>query len=574
MDFKQLKRNCTKDMSSLPAYKLAVLGDCATQHIATALKGYAYEQGYAFDIFDADYNQIDAQLIDAGSELFSFSPSGVLFCMCTEKLYERFAETPAAQREDFAQREFDVIEGYWSAVSGRICANIIQFNFAEYDDGVFGSYANKTAQSFLFQLRKLNLLLAQGCQRAKNVFIADVCGIQNRCGREGFHKDKLYYIAKMPFTNDALPLVAKAVVDVVKATLGNIRKCVICDLDNTLWGGVVGDDGLEGIELGELGTGHAFCALQTWLRELKNRGIILAVCSKNNEDTAKEPFEKHPDMVLRLEDISVFVANWQDKATNIKSIREILNIGMDSIVFLDDNPFERNLVRSLIPDITVPELPEDPAEYLDYLQGLNLFETANFSAEDKDRTAQYKAEAARVSQRRQFADFGEYLQSLEMTAEAKPFDSFNYPRISQLSLRSNQFNLRTVRWSEADIERLARDDGYITLYFTLKDRFGDHGLISAAVMKKQPDDTLFVENWFMSCRVLKRTMEEFIVNRMLLAAKENGCKAVVGEYLPTPKNSMVADIYERMGFKKTENGRFVANVGDFKYNNTYIKETE
>ena len=220
----------------------------------------------------------------------------------------------------------------------------------------------------------------------KNFFMVDLNRLQGVVGRNELYSGKLYYMAKMPISTRYLPETAKQIMDVVMAIKGRIKKCVILDLDNTLWGGVIGDDGLENIQIGELGLGQAFSRLQQWLKELKQRGMILAVCSKNEEAAAKEPFLKHPEMVLRLDDISMFVANWEDKAANIRRIQQTLNIGMDSIVFLDDNPFERNAVKSLIPDITVPDLPEDPSEYLDYLQQLNLFETASYSKADADRT--------------------------------------------------------------------------------------------------------------------------------------------------------------------------------------------
>jgi len=306
--------------------------------------------------------------------------------------------------------------------------------------------------------------------------------------------------------------------------------------------------------------------------ELKNRGILLTVCSKNNEDTAKEPFEKHPEMVLRLEDFSMFVANWEDKARNIRTIQQSLNIGMDSMVFLDDNPFERELVRTMIPEITVPELPEDPALYLQYLRGLDLFETASYSREDAGRTEQYREKAQRAAFEAAFQSYDDYLEALQMRASAAAFDPFHYPRIAQLTQRSNQFNLRTVRYTEAEIEALAQDDSRIGLYFTLKDKFGDHGLISVVVLEKQPEDTLFISEWLMSCRVLKRGMEEFIVDKILSVAAQQGFRRVVGEYIPTLKNAMVKDLYEQLGFARLENGRFQAEVSGFPYHKTFITE--
>ena len=558
--------------SEAMSVRLALMGDCATQLLATALRGYGVEVGLYLHVCDVDYDQIDAQVMDPRSELYGSEPEYVLIQMCSEKLFETFCSSPLPARETFAQETAERIEHNWELISRHCKARILQYDFVELNDAVFGSFGAKVGVSFKYQLRKLNYLLAEAAQRHKNVFILGLSDLQCEMGRRTFFDAKLYYTAKMPLSFEALPYAAKLAVDMVQALRGKIKKCVVLDLDNTLWGGVIGDDGMSGIQIGELGAGHAYTDLQLWLRELKNRGVILAVCSKNNEDTAREPFEKHPEMVLRLSDISMFVANWDDKASNIKYIQQTLNIGMDSMVFLDDNPFERNMVRSLVPDITVPELPEDPAEYLGYLQSLDLFETASYSEEDKDRTSQYQAEIGRVTLQKQFESIDDYLISLEMVAEAKPFDEFHYPRIAQLTQRSNQFNLRTVRYTEDDIRRIANDGRYLTIYYTLRDKFGDHGLISVVILEKQDDSTLFVDTWLMSCRVLKRGMEEFIVNKMISVAKENGSKTVIGEYLRTPKNAMVENIYQKMGFTPIGEGRYSADTDTFTKNKTYITE--
>ena len=569
--FKQLKKLSKQDGSGLPQYKLAVMGDCATQHLATAIRGYGLWKGLGISVFDADYNQINAQVMDPDSELYGFAPNAVLIQMCTEKLYEAFCASPAGSRASFAEEMYTRIAGIWEQINSRIRTTILQCNFPLLDDGSFGQYGNKTRDSFLFQQRKLNFLLMQGCQEVRNVYILDLDALQTAVGREAFSDPKLYYIAKMPVSVEMLPKVAQKVIDQVQALRGVTTKCLVLDLDNTLWGGVIGDDGLNGIQIGELGTGHAFSDFQAWLKELKNRGVLLAVCSKNNEPAAKEPFEKHPEMVLRLEDFSMFVANWEDKASNIRTIQKTLNIGMDSMVFIDDNPFERNLVRSMIPEITVPELPEDPAMYVQYLRRLGLFETASYSSEDAGRTQQYRQQAERAVFEASFQSYDSYLQGLVMKAAALPFDSFHYPRIAQLTQRSNQFNLRTVRNTEAEIAALAEDPCHICLYFTLKDRFGDHGLISVVVLDKQ-EDALFVSQWLMSCRVLKRGMEEFIVNKILATAGEHGFRKVIGEYIPTAKNAMVKDLYEKMGFVRVGENRFEAQTDGFQYHKTFIEE--
>lgn len=571
MTFMQLKKLSRTDKSQLPQYKVAVMGDCATQHLATAICGYGVQAGLGIGIFDADYNQIDAQTMDPSSELYGFAPNAVLIQMCTEKLYQAFCDTPLDRRSTFAEDTYSRISQIWQRINSNLRTTILQCNFPLMDDSCFGQYGNKTPASFLYQQRKLNFLLMDGCQEIKNVYLIDLDALQAAMGRQRFSDPKLYYIAKMPICVDALPAVAQKVIEMIQALRGAVKKCVVLDLDNTLWGGVIGDDGLSGIQIGELGTGQAFSDFQAWLKELKNRGMLLAVCSKNNEDTAKEPFLHHPEMVLRLEDFSAFVANWEDKASNIRMIQKTLNIGMDSLVFVDDNPFERNLVRSMIPEITVPELPEDPALYLSYLRSLGLFETASYSAEDANRTQQYRQQAQRTVFEASFQSYDDYLQGLQMQAVVSPFDEFHYPRIAQLTQRSNQFNLRTVRYTEGEIQAISQDDSHICLYFMLKDKFGDHGLISVVILDRQ-EDTLFVSEWLMSCRVLKRGMEEFIVNKILETAARQGFRRVIGEYIPTAKNAMVKDLYEKMGFVPLGDNRFQADVATFQYHKTFIAE--
>ena len=324
-----------------------------------------------------------------------------------------------------------------------------------------------------------------------------------------------------------------------------------------------------------MGIGKAFTELQEWVRKLKQRGIIICIASKNDENIAKEPFLHHPDMVLKLDDIAVFMANWETKVDNIRHIQSILNISFDSMVFLDDNPFERNMVRENIKGITVPELPEDPGDYLEYLYSLNLFETASYSATDKNRTKQYQVEAKRMSLKNTFENEADFLRSLEMESEVSGFTKFNIPRVAQLSQRSNQFNLRTVRSTESDCEQMASDARTIDLCFTLKDKFGDNGLVSIVILKDMGNETLFVDSWIMSCRVLKRGMENFTLNTLVEIAKDKGYKHIIGEYLPTAKNKMVENHYSSLGFKRMEEVgttcvRYVLDVDDFTPKENFI----
>lgn len=577
LPFKELKKLLKKDLTGLPSMKVALVGDTATQFLATAIRGIGIERGFRIELFEAEYNQVERQFLDSSSELYQTDANFIIVFQSTHKFGEKHSLLTSGQQESLAEERLNFVAS--------ICENpafanktIIYLNYPEIEDTVFGSYATKVASSFTYQVRKLNMGLMDLSQQYANLFICDIAGLQNKLGRETMFAPNVYVSTEMVLSIDALPYVASRVMDIICAIKGQFKKCLILDLDNTLWGGVIGDDGLEGIQLGHgLGIGKAFTEFQMWVKKLKQRGIIICVASKNDEDTAKEPFEKHPDMVLKLEDIAVFQANWETKVDNIRTIQRILNIGFDSMVFLDDNPFERNIVRENIPAITVPELPEDPGEYLEYLYSQNLFETASYSQADKDRTKQYQVEAKRVSLQKTFHSEADFLKSLDMISVVSGFNAFNIPRVAQLSQRSNQFNLRTVRYTEADIETLAQDNDVIDLCFTLEDKFGDNGLIAVIIMKKQDKETLFIDTWLMSCRVLKRSMENFTLNTIVEFARQKGFKRIIGEYLPTPKNKMVEQHYPCLGFQKIESSstaQYILNIEQYQPRENYIKEVK
>lgn len=547
--FKELRRNLKKDTSNLPSIKVSVLGDSATQFLATAIKGEGVARGYNIDLFESEYNQVERQVLDPTSELYRHNAKYTVVFQSTHKLMEKFATMSSLEQANLADDRLEFIRTLCTQVPG----HIIYYNYSEIDDTVFGSYANKVSISFTYQIRKLNYELMNLSQEFPNLFICDLAGLQNKMGRDKIFDSTIYVSTEMLLSLDALPYVASRTMDIICSIEGKFKKCLILDLDNTVWGGVVGDDGWENIQVGHgLGIGKAFSEFQHWVKKLKNRGIIICVCSKNDEDKAKEPFDKNPEMVLKLDDISVFVANWNNKADNIRTIQSILNIGFDSMVFLDDNPFERNMVKENVPGITVPELPEDPGDYLEYLYSLNLFETASYSNADKDRTKQYQVESKRVSAAKTFTNEADFLKSLKMLSEVKGFDKFNIPRVAQLSQRSNQFNLRTVRYTEDQITTIGASENYSTFSFTLEDKFGDNGLIAVVILEKKDVETLFVDTWLMSCRVLKRGMENFTLNTIVDYARVNGFKRIVGEFLPTEKNTMVKEHYPNLGFKKIE----------------------
>ncbi len=569
--FSDLKKNLKQNFSNLKRIKIAILGDTATQFLAQSIQAVGYEKSLFLDIWEADFNQIERQILDTSSELYTFEPEIVIVFQSTHKLLQKYNKQSSNEQKQLASSRLMEIKNLYNSLEQKLQAKFIYYNYPEINDSVFGNYANKNQASFLFQLRQLNYELMNWASKTPNFYLCDLSAIQNKIGRERLFQASIYINTDMVLSLEALPWVAYMTVDLINALNGQFKKCLILDLDNTLWGGVIGDDGIENIEIGSLGIGKAFSEFQHWIKKLKNRGIIIAVCSKNTESVAKEPFEKHPDMVLRLDDIAVFKANWENKVDNIIQIQKVLNIGLDSMVFLDDNPFERNMVRDNIPEICVPELPEDPAEYLEYLYALNLFETVSSSEEDKDRTRLYQVEAERLKSFQQFAKEDDFLKNLEMKSEVQGFNAFNIPRVAQLTQRSNQFNLRTVRYTEADIKAVVDSNRKVGFAFTLKDKFGDNGLISVIILNKENDNTLFIDTWLMSCRVLKRGMERFVLNTLVDYAKNHNYSILKGEYIPTSKNEMVKSHYLDLDFVK-QGKYFTLELQNYQEKETYIQQ--
>lgn len=568
--FSELKKNLKRDSAGLKRIRLALLGDTATQFLTQAVRATGFDDGFDLQIWEADFNQIERQVFDPSSDLYAFEPEIVLLFQSSHKLLDEYNKLEPGEYAGLADRRLGLVKDIYNTLTNRLNVRIIYYNYPEINDAVFGNYAANVELSFLYQQRTLNYQLMRLTTELPGFHLADLSSIQNRVGKLVFFRPAIYVNSEMTLSIDVLPLIAKQTLDIIGAMQGKFIKCVILDLDNTMWGGIIGEDGIENIQLGNLGIGKAFTEFQYWLKKLKNRGIILAICSKNTESVAKAPFEQHPDMILRLEDFAVFMANWENKADNIRQIGRILNIGFDSMVFLDDNPFERDIVKQNIPGIVVPELPDDPGEYLEYLYSLNLFETVSFSAEDRERTRQYQSE----SERRQFLQRStnetEFLKSLDMVSRVAPFNRFNSPRVAQLSQRSNQFNLRTVRYSEPEIEGLSSSPGHFTFAFTLADRFGDNGLVCATILRVQTIDSLFIDSWFMSCRILQRGMERFVLNTMAGFARENGFSRLIGEYLPTKKNGLVKDHYHDLGFEH-RSGVWVLDLVDYQPGKCYIK---
>lgn len=550
--------------------KIAILGDSATQLIRKFLLAKNTDNNLQFEIFEADFNQIEQQILNIDSDLYRLKPDFVIVFQSSQQLLHQFQTTNTNTRHSFAENFINHTSNLIQTINAQLNCKILWNNFYEINDNIFGNYANKTANSFLRQQRKINLALSELSGAFGNLYLYDLSSCQNKIGVSGFIDWRLYYLSKMALSVDGMQAMVNEIATIIKVLNGEFKKCLILDLDNTLWGGVIGDDGLENIQIGDLGIGKAYSDIQLWAKELKNRGVLLAICSKNNEDIAREPFLKHPDMVLELDDIAVFMANWNNKVDNIRHIQNVLNIGFDSMVFIDDNPFERNMVRENLPEITVPELPEDPTEYLSFLRGLNLFETASVSEADSERTQQYQTEAKRNELKTSFANEADYLKSLNMICQVSTINPYLIPRVAQLTQRSNQFNLRTQRYNEQQLQQMHESEEFEIFTFSLSDKFGDYGLVSAVILQKQ-ETNLFVDTWIMSCRVLKRGLELFVLNRIINFAREYNFTSIIAEYLPTAKNQLVEKHYQNLGFSESGEKWFLP-VNEFSDLHHFIKK--
>ncbi|MFO1498040.1 MAG: HAD-IIIC family phosphatase [Verrucomicrobiota bacterium] len=547
LEYHQLLKQAKRLAVDGDPLKLAILADVSTQHMIPLLRVLFAREQLRVEIYEAGYDTVLLESLNASSDLYAFAPQVVVILQSTFKLRGSFPDA-RAEKATFAARKGAEIEAVWEAIQARLSVPVIQSTFVVPYERPFGHYGLKAAETFQSAVMELNRELVQRAKRFASVFLCDLDYLAAWRGRSSFLDEKLWILAKSLCALERLPDVAQSLVDITIAGLGRSAKCVVVDLDNTLWGGVVGDDGIEGLALGELDEGGVFRGFQLFLRELVQRGILLAVCSKNDEALARRVFREHPGMVLKEADVAAWAVNWDSKAANIVAIREKLHIGYDAMVFLDDHPFERNLVRQMLPQVIVPELPEDPALYVRTLSELNLFEAGSQSGLDTQRTQLYHDQDRREQEAKNFKDVQAYLQSLQTVATVDAFHAGNLGRVAQLIQRSNQFNLTTARYSEAQCDAMGRDlKNYYPLTVSVQDRFGDFGLVCVVILHRL-ERTLEIDTFLMSCRVLQRGVEQFVMNKIVDYARRGGYEQILGRYRPTAKNVRVKDFFRQFGF--------------------------
>jgi FkbH-like protein len=532
--------------------RLAILGSSTTKHLHAGIRVAALRRQIYVQVYEPDYSQYWNELLDPSSALHAFKPNVVLFAFDARHMTRNFSvEQDEAGAAAALQENVAHWQACWAQARAAFDATILQQTALPVFDDILGQNEHLLAGSPANAVRLLNHAVREAAGKV-GVHVVGVDAFAARDGLDKWYSATLWHQAKQEITNSAVAFYGDLVMRIVGARYGRAAKCLVLDLDNTVWGGVVGDDGVHGIVLGQGSTeGEAFVAFQQYARDLSKRGIILAVCSKNDEANALAPFEQHPDMVLKRSDIACFVANWEDKATNIRRIAETLNIGIDSLVFVDDNPFERNLVRRELPMVGIPEIPEEPALVARCVADAGYFEGLTLTAEDRARAAQYQANAARASLSSNVTDMGAYLASLEMSLVWGRFDEIGVPRIAQLINKSNQFNLTTRRYGEDDVRHVMADAGAVGLQLRLIDRFGDNGMIAVLILRFSGTDAI-IDTWLMSCRVLGRKVEEASLALLVREASAMGATRLLGEYRPTAKNGMVEKHYEKLGFSPVE----------------------
>jgi FkbH-like protein len=541
-----------KSLDPLAPFKLAILSNSTFDLIVPALVATAARHGIALEVIQPSYDQAAQEALTPDSRVNSSKPDAVLFALDYRAL-------PLKLSLGDREASFATIQGvigYLQTLGNGIKANsnavCIFQTFAPPVETLFGSLDRALQGTMRNLIDGINRELAEYVIGSGDVLL-DVAGIAETVGLADWHNTQLWNMAKFPFADELIPLYADHVARTVAAIRGKSGKVLILDLDNTVWGGVIGDDGLEGIHIAQGDArGEAHLAVQRLALDLRQRGIVLAVSSKNTDEVAREPFEEHPEMLLKLDHIAVFQANWNDKATNILAIADELSLGLDSMVFLDDNPAERGLVRKLLPQVRVPELPEDPAYYARTLAAAGYFEAVAFAGEDLKRAEFYQDNAKRASLQKQVGGVDAYLASLDMTITFQPFDATGRARIVQLINKSNQYNLTTRRYTDPEVTEAENDSEVFTLQVRLADIFGDNGMISVVICRPEGTGVWKIDTWLMSCRVLGRKVEHMVLREVLKHARAAGIGKLSGTYRPTDRNKLVVDHYAKLGFAKVE----------------------
>lgn len=573
---RRIKRELLADGSRRIKKKIAVLGGSTTNDVVAALEIFLLQEGIEPTFYQSEYNRFWQDAMFENPELEEFAPD-VIYIHTSYRNVASFIPSPSASAEECGNavsERYDYYRKMWENLARVYSCPIIQNNFELPPYRLMGNRDFFDKAGGVNFVETLNRRFADYARENRGFYINDINYVSACLGLDKWHDEKAWCMFKYCCATDLIPYVSFNLSRIIKSLFGKNKKVLALDLDNTLWGGVVGDDGVEGIEIGEeTATAECFKGFQTYLKKQKDIGIMLTVASKNDHENAIAGLN-HPEGVLRPEDFIVIKANWETKDRNIAATAKEMDLGIDSFVFLDDNPTERALVGRSLPEVSIPTM-DSPDEYIKTVDRRGYFEVTNFSADDLKRNDMYKANVKRAEQMTEFTDYNEYLLSLDMRAEIKAFAPVYMQRITQLTNKSNQFNLTTRRYTQPEIEQAASDGKHITLYGKLEDAFGDNGVVSV-VIGDISQGVCDIELWLMSCRVLKKGMEYAMLDTLVAECKAKGIDTVKGHYYPTAKNSMVKDLYAGFGFEKVsedENGNteWKLCIKDYVNQNNVIK---
>jgi FkbH-like protein len=537
-----------RSLAPLVPFRLGIVSNATSHFLVPALVATAARHGIALKCIEAGFDQAMQEALLPDSSLRVAQPDAVLLALDYRGLPLRATPGDAEAARQTVAAVLDHVDRMRQGLRANGKTICILQTLARPVETHFGSLDLVLPGTLRSLIDAINRGLAERVATSDDLLF-DVAGLAETVGLADWHAPTLWNMAKLPFASTFLPLYADHACRLIAALRGKSRRCLILDLDNTVWGGVIGDDGLEGIVIGPGdATGEAHLAVQQTALRLRERGVVLAVSSKNTDEIARRPFREHPEMLLREDHIAIFQANWNDKASNIKAIAEALSLGLDAMTFLDDNPVERGLIRRLLPQVAVPELPDDPALYARTLLAGGYFEAVTFSAEDRQRAEFYQDNARRIALQQQAGDVDGYLASLAMKLTIQPFEATGRARIAQLISKSNQFNLTTRRYSEAMVAELEGDPDCLGWQIRLADAFGDNGMISVVICRRAGSDWQ-IDTWLMSCRVLGRRVEEAVLQELVTAAQRQGITRLVGGYRPSGRNQLVEEHYRKLGFE-------------------------
>ncbi len=548
---RSLKRRLLEQTSLLPT-RIAILGGSTTAEVKIMLELFLLAHGIQPDFYESEYNRYSEDVLFENPDLWKFKPE-IVYLHTT---WHNVAQFPGLSEsevevEQRVRQEMSRFQAIWEKIQTGLGALIIQNNFDLPPQRPLGNLEASSAYGRVNYLLRLNSEFARHARAHSRFLIHDIQYLSSQMGLGAWFDPTYWHSFHTAMSPAATVALAQSLAAMVKAVYGKSKKCLVLDLDNTLWGGVIGDDGVQGLILGrDHAVGEAFLDFQQYVKDLQRRGVLLAVCSKNEPETALQGFS-HPDSVLKLEDFSAFKANWNPKHENIREIALELNIGLDSLVFVDDNPAERALVAAQLPEVTVPEVGSDVTRFAEALEAERYFEVEKLVREDLSRGSYYTANVQRNVSQAKYTDYAEFLDSLEMTAEIAPFTPVYLERITQLINKTNQFNLTTKRCTGAEVEAMAKDPRWVTLYGRLADKFGDNGLVSV-LAGHVTGNALEMEIWLMSCRVLKREMELAMLDALVEHCQARSIRKIVGVYIPSKKNAMVAGLYGELGFTRAE----------------------